>query len=61
MQSIISKCQETPILTLYSKEIKYQALDTETESHFSPKSLDTISDPGVPPHALKLQEGASAF
>ena len=61
MQSIISKCQETPILTLYSKDTKYEALDTETESHFSHKFLDTINDPGVPPHTLKLQEGDICF
>ena len=61
MQSIISKCQETPILTLYSKDTKYEALDTETESHFSHKFLGTINDPGVPPHTLKLQEGDICF
>ena len=61
MQSIISKCQEAPILTLYSKDTKYEALDTETESHFSHKFLGTINDPGVPPHTLKLQEGDICF
>ena len=50
-----------PILTLHSKDTKYEALDTETESHFSHKFLDTINDPGVPPHTLKLQEGDICF
>ena len=61
MQSIISKCQDTPILTLYSRDTKYEALETETQSHFSHKFLDTINDPGVPPHTLTLQEGDICF
>ena len=44
-----------------SRDTKYEALDTETESHFSHKILDTINDPGVPPHTLKLQQGDICF
>ena len=57
MQTIISRTQETPIHILHSRDTKYEALDTETESHFSHKFLDTINDPGVPPHTLELQHG----
>ena len=61
MQTIISRTQETPIHILHSRDTKYEALDTETESHFSHKFLDTINDPGVPPHTLKLQQGDICF